>query len=96
MTEEFIDIFSDDIDFTPVEVPFYVDGHYINTHPHAFVKEDIVINVAGFNSHDHDLIDAVRIANNADWVQCLCDYGKSIGPGWIWNGVEFIPGEQND
>lgn len=95
MTEEFVDIFEDDIDFTPTLIITYVDGHFIDSHPHAFIKDDIVINVAIFNEHNHELIDAVRIANNADWVQCICDYGKSVAPGSIWNGTEFVEAIDN-
>lgn len=95
MTEEFVDIFAEDFDFSPTPLTIYVDGHFIYSHPHAFIKDNVVINVAVFNEHDHELIDAVRIANNADWVQCVCDYGKTIAPGWIWNGTEFVEAINN-
>lgn len=62
---------------------------HLNNHPHSFVKNNIVISTLVFNSHDHDLIEIIRQAQEADWVQCNCDYKRFITPGAIWNGIDF-------
>jgi hypothetical protein len=62
--------------------------HLIN-HPHSFVKDNVVINTAVFDEHNHELIDTIRQSLEADWVQCNCDYQRFITPGAIWNGIDF-------
>ena len=63
--------------------------HVLN-HPHSFVKDNKVISTAIFADHNHDLIDAVKVTLQADWVQCCCDYQRFITEGATWDGKNFI------
>lgn len=62
---------------------------HLEGHPHSFVKDDVVLSTSVFDGHDHELIDKIRVALEADWVQCNCDYQRFITPGAIWNGTDF-------
>jgi hypothetical protein len=63
---------------------------HLPEHPHSFVKDNYVSSVAIFDGHDHELIENVRIALGADWVQCNCDYQRVVMPGAFWDGTDFL------
>jgi len=63
---------------------------HLEGHPHAFIKDGIVVNVAAFDGHDFELIDIIRQANGGDLSVCCCDNGAAM-IGSIWNSVRFYP-----
>ena len=65
---------------------------HLEWHQHAFIDENnTVINIAVFDesAHNHQLLEDIRIANNAKQVICCCQYGLP-GIGWTWTESEFI------
>lgn len=60
--------------------------NHLEWHQHAFINsENKVINVAVFDewAHDHQLLEDVRVANNATQVVCCCEFGLAgIGDTW--------------
>lgn len=63
---------------------------HLEGHPHSFVKDNVVINTAVFDEHNHELIEIIRQSQEADWVQCCCDYQRFVGIGCTWNGTDFV------
>jgi hypothetical protein len=63
---------------------------HLENHPHSFVKDNVVINTAVFNEHNHELIDTIKQSLEADWVQCNCDYLRFITVDATWNGTDFV------
>lgn len=63
---------------------------HLPEHPHAFLKDGIVINVASFDSHDSELLELVKIANEADTIICCCDYGNAY-IGGTFDAGRFYP-----
>lgn len=63
---------------------------HLEHHPHAFIKNGVVVNVAVFDGHDSELIDIIRQANDGDLSVCCCDNGAA-SIGYTWNGVRFYP-----
>jgi hypothetical protein len=60
---------------------------HLSEHPHAFVKDGIVTNVAVFDSHDSELL-ALFAAETSCELICCCDHGMaSIGD--TWDGITF-------
>lgn len=66
---------------------------HLEFHQHAFIdNSNTVINIAVFDelAHNSQLLENIKIANNATEVICCCTYGLP-GMGWIWTGSEFRP-----
>jgi hypothetical protein len=63
---------------------------HLEGHPHAFLRNDTVINVAVFDGHDSELLNVFKEAHNADWVMCCCDHGPAF-IGGLWDGTRFYP-----
>jgi len=64
---------------------------HLEFHPHALLdKNNIVINVAVFDewAHNHQLLEDVKIANNATKIVCCCQYGIAYLDG-TWDGTKF-------
>ena len=59
-------------------------------HPHAFVTNGIVTNIAIFAGHDADLLDAVQNAGGHDGRVCLCDHGSVTAIGVAHDGTGFV------
>jgi hypothetical protein len=68
---------------------------HLEWHEHAFLDEnDIVINVAVFDelSHNHQLLENVKISLGASKVICCCQNGiASIGMQWDSTTNSWIP-----
>lgn len=67
--------------------------NHLEWHQHAFIDENnIVKNVAVFDewAHDHQLLEDIRIANNAKQTVCCCTFGLA-NIGDTWTGTEFRP-----
>lgn len=65
--------------------------NHLEWHQHAFLdSNNIVINIATFEewAHNHQLLEDIKIANNATQVVCCCQYGLP-GIGYEWTGSEF-------
>lgn len=60
-----------------------------NEHPHAFVKNGRVVNVAVFAEHDQELIERVRVEQDADEAVCCCDNQYVPSLHWSWDGSSF-------
>ena len=63
-------------------------------HPHALLRDGVVVNVAVFDGHDHDLAGRVAVDHGADGVVCLCALGSVPGIGDIWTGTGFARPEE--
>ena len=63
---------------------------HLENHPHAFLKDGVVVNVAVFDGHDSELLDVIKEAHNADLVMCCCDHGMA-SIGGFWDGTRFYP-----
>jgi hypothetical protein len=64
---------------------------HLEWHQHAFLdKENKVFLVAVFEewAHNHQLLEDVRIANNAEKIICCCEYGLA-NVGDTWTGIKF-------
>lgn len=60
---------------------------HVENHPHAFVKNGDVINVAVFAEHDQELLQQFAIEFDCDII-CCCDNGTA-NIGWKWDGEKF-------
>lgn len=60
-------------------------------HPHAFIKDNRVINVAIFAEHDAELIKKVAMDCGAFETVCCCDYESVPTIHSSWNGALFEP-----
>ena len=63
---------------------------HFEDHPHAFLANNVVINVAVFAEHDEELIDFICQANGGEQSLCCCNLGMVAPMGWTWNGTTFI------
>ena len=66
---------------------------HLEFHQHAFTDENNIVKViAVFEESDHntDLIEQIRIANNAKEAICCCTFGLTTINS-TWTGSEFIP-----
>jgi hypothetical protein len=65
---------------------------HLEWHPHAFIKDNKVINIAVFDesAHDSQLLNNVKTSMGADAVVCCCTFGTA-GIGYEWNGTYFKP-----
>jgi hypothetical protein len=91
MTDDSFELPIEDIfNLPPLPYIIYEDGHFIDNHPHAIIKDGIVINIVCIYSHNEEIAEAVKIASGGDLVVCGCNYGKTFGIGWTWDGIEFI------
>lgn len=69
--------------------------NHLEGHLHAFLDNDNnVINVAVFNEHNTEILEAVKVANNCASYICCCDNGIAV-IGGKWNG-EFFTDAQGD
>ena len=68
---------------------------HIENHPHALIKENIVVIVCMFEDHLPDLIESRIAENNADQAICCCDLGMFPSVGWTWDGLKFNQPEEN-
>jgi hypothetical protein len=68
---------------------------HLLAHEHALVDENnVVLNVAVFDGHNHELLEAIRVANNAAKIICCCDNGMAVVNG-TWTGEHFLDVEGN-
>jgi hypothetical protein len=61
--------------------------NHLEWHQHAFIDDtNTIINVAVFEewAHEHQLLEDIRIANNAEKVVCCCTFGLA-GVGYVWD-----------
>lgn len=59
---------------------------HLQEHPHAFIKNTYVINIAVFNEHDSNLLEVIKKSLEADEVVCCCDNGiAEVGYRWVDN-----------
>jgi len=65
---------------------------HLEFHPHAFIKDNKVINIAVFDesAHDSQLLNDVKNSLSADDVVCCCTFGIP-GIDFEWNGTYFKP-----
>jgi hypothetical protein len=61
---------------------------HLDNHPHAVVKDGVVINILIFDDHDASLLDDVCQSFNADEVVCCCNHGVAYIDG-PWDGTLF-------
>lgn len=61
---------------------------HLENHPHAFVKDGLVVNVAVFESHDADLLNVFAVESGCEII-CCCDNGEA-SVGYTWDGTQFI------
>ena len=61
---------------------------HLEFHPHAFIKDNKVINIAVFDesAHDSQLLNDVKISAGADEVVCCCTFGIP-GIDWTYNST---------
>jgi len=67
--------------------------NHLEFHQHAFLDiNNVVILVAVFDdwAHDHQLLEDLRISNNAEKVICCCEYGLANIED-TWTGIKFQP-----
>lgn len=64
---------------------------HLAEHPHAYVKDGAVMQVAVFgqDAHDGRIVEDVRVAGGYDEVICCCAYGLVPAIGWTWDGTQF-------
>lgn len=80
-------------------------NHLIN-HPHALIKNNIVIEIFDFSEHNSELLNDVKSNFDVDEIVCCCDNGIAFKGGtwidgqfrpipiydyFIWNGTEWVP-----
>jgi len=65
--------------------------NHIEEHPHAFIKNSVVTDIATFaeDAHGSELIDAVKADKGSDTVVCICDYGSIPQLYSTWDGTTF-------
>lgn len=61
---------------------------HLENHPHAFVKDGVVQNVAVFEDHNSEFLTTLAEESGCEIV-CCCDYGDA-SPGYTWDGTQFI------
>lgn len=68
--------------------------NHLEWHQHAFLDENnIVINVAVFDewAHNHQLLEDIKIGNNATKIICGCQYGiAGVGDTWDESSKSWI------
>jgi hypothetical protein len=67
-----------------------INNIHFTGHPHALVKDNVVINVI-LAEHDDPIIDVLREENQADESISWCEYDKAIYQGYIKVDGNFIP-----
>ena len=63
---------------------------HLENHPHAFIKDGVVINIAAFDGHTSDLLELFKSEFTADFIICCCDNGLGYVNG-TWDGERFYP-----
>ena len=61
---------------------------HLDNHPHAVVKDNVVINLLVFEGHNPSLLDDVRQKFDADEIVCCCNHGNAY-VGGTWDGSVF-------
>jgi hypothetical protein len=68
--------------------------NHLEWHQHAFLdKNNVVINVSVFDewAHNHQLLEDIKIANEANKIICCCQYGiAGIGDTWDDSSESWI------
>lgn len=63
---------------------------HLENHPHAFVKDGVVIGVYLFAEHDENLIQQIAAEQSADTAVSCCVYGLA-SVNWLFDGAALIP-----
>ena len=69
---------------------------HLSQHPHAFLVNDVVVNVAIFAEHDEQLINFICQENGGEQYLCCCKLGMDAPMGWTWDGETFIESSNSD
>jgi hypothetical protein len=64
---------------------------HIEEHPHAFIKNGVVTDIAVFaeDAHGSELLETVKTDKGADTVVSLCDHGSVPHLYSTWDGTTF-------
>jgi len=63
---------------------------HLDEHPHAFVIDGLVVNVAIFAEHNEPLIAEVAATYGNAIAVCCCNVGVMPSVDWAWDGSQFI------
>ena len=62
---------------------------HFEEHPHAFIKDGIVVWVGVFDGHDEQFLETLKPLFEADTIICCCNIGFVPAYGFTWDGTRF-------
>jgi hypothetical protein len=63
---------------------------HLDSHPHAIIKNGIVVWTGTFNEHDDSIFQDLLLMMQGDKVECCCNLGYMPGLGWHWDSVNQV------
>ena len=63
---------------------------HLDGHPHAIVKNGVIVWVGVFEQHDDSVMQDVLALMDGDKIECCCNLGYFPGVGWHWDSVNNV------